>query len=107
MPAPPRPTTSGGRQRVVGAILAMEGRVLLAHRQPRRSCRPDRWDLPGGHVEAGESPQAAVGRELREELGVDAEAAQYAIWEFCTCRAPDAPPTPLGARRASPVATFS
>jgi 8-oxo-dGTP pyrophosphatase MutT (NUDIX family) len=35
---------------------------------------PNVWDLPGGHVEAGESPGAALVRELREELGITISA---------------------------------
>ncbi|MEV0903570.1 NUDIX domain-containing protein [Streptomyces hokutonensis] len=48
------------------------GRLLAA----RRSAPPElagRWELPGGKVEPGERPDAALVRELREELGVDAE----------------------------------
>lgn len=58
---------------VVGAALFDAGRLLAA----RRSAPPElagRWELPGGKVEPGESPEAALVRELREELGVDAEA---------------------------------
>jgi 8-oxo-dGTP diphosphatase len=51
----------------------MEGRVLLGHRRPGRPYFPDCWDLPGGHVAAGERPQAALARELREELGVEVD----------------------------------
>jgi 8-oxo-dGTP diphosphatase len=47
-----------------------EGRILLCHRAPDRRWYPDVWDLPGGHVEPGESPGDALKRELREELGV-------------------------------------
>lgn len=61
---------------VVGAALfdgdGDDARLLAA----RRSAPPElagRWELPGGKVEPGESPDAALVRELREELGVDAE----------------------------------
>lgn len=62
---------------VVGAALldAHGGRLLAA----RRSAPPElagRWELPGGKVEPGETPEAALVRELREELGVDAEPGE-------------------------------
>lgn len=53
------------------AGLADSDRVLLCHRSPRRRWYPGVWDLPGGHVEPGELPGAALARELREELGID------------------------------------
>lgn len=56
----------------VAAILLTEGRLLLAHRQTHRVSFPDCWDIPGGHVEDGESLGAALRRELKEELGVEA-----------------------------------
>ena len=58
--------------RVVVGALVVDGRVLLAHRSPGRRWYPDVWDLPGGHVDPGESELGALRRELREELGVDA-----------------------------------
>ena len=54
---------------VVGALVR-EDRVLLVHRSPSKQAHPDRWDLPGGCVEDGESEIGALERELREELGV-------------------------------------
>jgi 8-oxo-dGTP diphosphatase len=56
---------------VVAAALFDRGRLLAA----RRSAPPGlagRWELPGGKVEAGETPQQALVRELREELGIEA-----------------------------------
>jgi 8-oxo-dGTP diphosphatase len=60
---------------VVGAALTREGRLLAA----RRSAPPElagRWELPGGKVEPGESAECALVRELREELGVEAEPVE-------------------------------
>ncbi|MCN9243030.1 (deoxy)nucleoside triphosphate pyrophosphohydrolase [Streptomyces sp. RY43-2] len=57
---------------VVGGALLDRGRLLAA----RRSAPPElagRWELPGGKVEPGESPEHALARELREELGVTVE----------------------------------
>ncbi len=59
------------RQRVVGAILRSEDRVLLCHRSPARRWYPGVWDFPGGHVEDVERPVEALRRELIEEIGVD------------------------------------
>lgn len=58
------------RARIVAALLRDGNQVLLCHRSPRRRWFPDVWDLPGGHVEPGELPGAALARELREELGI-------------------------------------
>lgn len=55
---------------VVCGALVENGAVLLVHRSPTRRAYPDLWDLPGGHVEAGESELQALAREMHEELGV-------------------------------------
>jgi 8-oxo-dGTP pyrophosphatase MutT (NUDIX family) len=55
---------------VVTGALIEGGRILLCHRSPGRRWYPDVWDLPGGHVELGETPTEALERELLEELGV-------------------------------------
>jgi len=54
---------------VVG-VLIRGGQVLLVHRRPDKHVFPNRWDVPGGVMEAGESALEALERELREELGV-------------------------------------
>lgn len=55
---------------VVCGALMENGEVLLVHRSPTRRAYPDLWDLPGGHVEAGEAELQALAREMHEELGV-------------------------------------
>jgi 8-oxo-dGTP diphosphatase len=57
---------------VVAGLLRRRGRCLMVHRSPQRRWYPDAWDLPGGHVLAGESPDVALARELDEELGIAA-----------------------------------
>jgi 8-oxo-dGTP diphosphatase len=53
---------------VMGAAIIHRGRVLAARRTAPESAR-GRWELPGGKVEPGEQPEAAVVREIGEELG--------------------------------------
>jgi mutator protein MutT len=60
-----------GQHQVVAAMLLRADTVLLCHRSIDREWYPDVWDLPGGHVEANETPIDAVVRELQEELGVN------------------------------------
>lgn len=60
---------------VVAAIIARNGRVLACQRS-RTSKFALKWEFPGGKIQAGETPQAALARELEEELGVRAEIGQ-------------------------------
>jgi len=57
---------------VAGLITDARGRVLLARRTEGRDLA-GLWEFPGGKVEPGELPEAALVRELREELGIDVE----------------------------------
>lgn len=59
------------RVRVVAALIERGGLLLVARRKDH-GARPGLWEFPGGKVEAGERDQAALVRELREELGVEA-----------------------------------
>lgn len=54
---------------VAGALIDAAGRVLLQRRPPGKPLA-GLWEFPGGKVEPGESPEAALVRELDEELGV-------------------------------------
>jgi 8-oxo-dGTP diphosphatase len=67
------PVPADGRPLVVGgALIDDDGRLLAARRTEPPECA-GRWEFPGGKVEPGETPEAALVRELREELGVEAE----------------------------------
>lgn len=57
------------------ALIDRDGRVLLTQR-PEGKSMAGLWEFPGGKVEPGESPEAALIRELGEELGID-------TWESC------------------------
>ena len=57
------------------ALIDVDGRVLLAQR-PEGKSMAGLWEFPGGKVEPGESPEAALIRELDEELGLT-------TWESC------------------------
>ncbi|WP_299653585.1 8-oxo-dGTP diphosphatase MutT [uncultured Jannaschia sp.] len=52
------------------ALIDPDGRVLLAQR-PEGKSMAGLWEFPGGKVEPGETPEAALIRELQEELGID------------------------------------
>ncbi len=58
--------------RVVAAVIQSGGRILIGQRQKGDS-HALKWEFPGGKVERGEAPAAALARELEEELGIQAE----------------------------------
>lgn len=55
---------------IAAGLLCRNGRILLGKRAAHRRSYPGVWDLPGGHVENGETAEQALVRELHEELGV-------------------------------------
>ncbi len=63
---------------VAGLIIGEDRRVLITQRRADQSL-PLQWEFPGGKVEPGEDPVAALARELEEELGVAARVG--AIWD--------------------------
>jgi len=70
------------------ALIDSDGRVLLAQR-PEGKSLAGLWEFPGGKVEPGETPEAALIRELREELGIDTVASCLAPLTFASHSYPD------------------
>jgi 8-oxo-dGTP diphosphatase len=68
---------------VCAALIDGEGRVLLQQRAPGRAMA-GLWEFPGGKVEPGERPEAALVRELEEELGIQVDPAQLAPAAFAS-----------------------
>ncbi|RYZ09307.1 MAG: (deoxy)nucleoside triphosphate pyrophosphohydrolase [Alphaproteobacteria bacterium] len=65
------------------ALVRSDGRLLLAQR-PKGKAMAGLWEFPGGKVEAGESPQGALVRELAEELGVTVSEADMTAFSFAS-----------------------
>lgn len=83
--------TDAGRKTVLvsaAALIDADGRVLIA-RRPEGKGMAGLWEFPGGKVEPGETPEAALVRELDEELGLDVEEACIAPLAFVSHSYPD------------------
>ncbi len=65
------------------ALIDPDGRVLIAQR-PEGRAMAGLWEFPGGKIEPGESPEAALIRELDEELGIDTWASCLAPLSFAS-----------------------
>jgi 8-oxo-dGTP diphosphatase len=70
------------------ALVDADGRVLLAER-PAGKSMAGLWEFPGGKVNAGETPEAALVRELAEELGIDVTTSCLAPFTFASYSYPD------------------
>lgn len=68
---------------VAVALIDVDGRVLIAQR-PQGKQLAGLWEFPGGKVEPGERPEAALIRELREELGIEVNEACLAPFVFAS-----------------------
>ena len=57
---------------VVAAVIVRQGRILICQRK-KGQAHEFKWEFPGGKLEPGEEPPAALRRELREELAIEAD----------------------------------
>lgn len=73
---------------VAVALIDPDGRILLAQR-PEGKSMAGLWEFPGGKVEAGESPEVTLIRELEEELGIVVKEACLAPLTFASHRYED------------------
>ena len=65
------------------ALVDVDGRVLIA-RRPEGKSMAGLWEFPGGKVQPGETPEAALIRELQEELAVDTKSSCLAPLAFAS-----------------------
>ena len=78
------PITAANMLLVVAcALVDADGRVLVAQR-PEGKSMAGLWEFPGGKIEADETPEAALIRELKEELSIDVTAACLAPLSFAS-----------------------
>ena len=68
---------------VAAALIDEDGRVLIC-RRPAGKAMAGLWEFPGGKLEAGETPEACLVRELREELGIEVREACLAPFAFAS-----------------------
>lgn len=61
---------------IAGAIVGVDGRVLIAQRPPGKHLAGG-WEFPGGKLFADEEPEQGLYRELREELSIEVQQAQW------------------------------
>ena len=83
---PGGPPPLGDRPLVLVAAVALvdvDGRVLIAQR-PAGKSMAGLWEFPGGKVDPGETPEQALVRELREELGIETKTACLAPLTFAS-----------------------
>lgn len=64
--------------KVVAAVIERDGKILVGQRRKSDS-HGLKWEFPGGKVERGEAPTAALARELEEELGIQARVGREIV----------------------------
>ena len=73
---------------VACSLIDIDGRILLAKR-PDNAQMGGLWEFPGGKIEADETPETALVRELKEELGIDTQESCLAPISFSSHQYPE------------------
>lgn len=60
----------------IAGIIERDGKLLIGHRLPKGEMG-NRWEFPGGKVDEGETPEMAIVREFREEMGIDVVPGEH------------------------------
>ena len=66
--------------KVTAAVIEKDGKILIAKRR-LGDRHGGRWEFPGGKIDFGETPEECLKRELKEELGIEAEVGEF----VCAC----------------------
>lgn len=84
------------------AVIVARDRVLVVRKSPDDEHQPGRWELPGGRLKAGETPDDALVREVREEVGLEVVPGRpLAVWSWRLGDGPDAPTVVAVARECT------
>jgi 8-oxo-dGTP diphosphatase len=65
-----------GPIKVTAAILEKDGRILIAQRKSKGHLA-GKWEFPGGKIEAGETPEECLAREINEEFGIEVSVGDF------------------------------
>ena len=79
---------AGHKRQVTAAVIEKDGKILIAQRR-KGSTLGGKWEFPGGKIEPGETAQACLKRELKEEFDIESEIGQFiAASQFRYCLVP-------------------
>ncbi len=79
---------AGHKRQVTAAVIEKNGKILIAQRR-KGSALGGRWEFPGGKIEPGETAEACLKRELKEEFEIESEIGEFIIAsKFRYCMVP-------------------
>jgi 8-oxo-dGTP diphosphatase len=78
----------GHKRQVTAAVIERDGKIFIARRRFGRALG-GKWEFPGGKIEPGETPEACLKRELKEEFDIESEIGDFLIsGKFTYCFVP-------------------